>query len=163
MKIAETVTFGGSGLDRAAHIRGDAAALEAAKCDAGAQSLVLWRGKPLLRGDGRAQLVKLQMGHALFGETKVPPIFLGLEEENTPIFAHDVSGWEPEALNREEMGVFVDQTEQQHPLGPRGRCILRVAWRDGAAGCARCRAGCDGKGDVQLASLAPVLCQMRHP
>ncbi|MCF3592647.1 NAD(+) diphosphatase [Rhodobacteraceae bacterium LMO-12] len=127
MKIAETVTFGGSGLDRAAHIRGDAAALEAAKRDAGAQSLVLWRGKPLLRGDGRTQLVKLKMGHALFGETKVPPIFLGLEEENTPIFAHDVSGWEPEALNREEMGVFVDQTEQQHPLGPEDAafCELR--------------------------------------
>ena len=33
MKLAETVTFGGSGLDRAAHLRDDSAALEAARCN----------------------------------------------------------------------------------------------------------------------------------
>lgn len=127
MKIAETVTFGGSGLDRAAHIRGDAEALAAAKGDARARSMVLWRGKPMLEGEARGRLLRVNMGHALFAETKVPPIFLGLEEEEAPVFAHDVSGWEPEALAQEEMGQFVDLTEQQHPEGPQDAafCELR--------------------------------------
>jgi NAD+ diphosphatase len=35
MRLAETVTFGGSGLDRAAHLRGDAEALARAAADGG--------------------------------------------------------------------------------------------------------------------------------
>lgn len=126
MKIAETVTFGGNGLDRAAHIRGDAAALAAAKADARARSMAIWRGKPLLQGENHGRLTELGMDHVLFGETRVPPIFLGLEA-GAPIFAHDISGWEPEALDRTEMGRFVDLTEQQHPNGPQDAafCELR--------------------------------------
>ena len=48
MRIAESVTFGGSSLERAAHVRGDAAAICGlmAKPDAGV--MPIWRGKPLL-------------------------------------------------------------------------------------------------------------------
>ena len=49
VKRAEEVTFGGGGLDRAAHIRGDAAALAAAWDDPAAGVLLFWRGKPLVR------------------------------------------------------------------------------------------------------------------
>ena len=41
MKLAETVTFGGSGLDRAAHLRGTDAGVP----QPGDAAIVLWRGK----------------------------------------------------------------------------------------------------------------------
>ena len=63
MRIAETVTFGGSSLDRAAQIRRDPVALD----DALARGLVLplWRGKPLC--DGSA-LVWLPAAHPALAE-----------------------------------------------------------------------------------------------
>jgi len=127
MKIAETVTFGGNGLDRAAHIRGDAEALAAATHDPRARSLILWRGKPLLQGDGRSRLVELKMDHALCKVSLMPPIFMGIED-GAPLFAYDISSWRPEGLDREEMGRFTDMTEQMHPLGPEGAafCELRT-------------------------------------
>ena len=48
MLLAETVTFGGSGLDRAAQLRGDEAAQ--AELLARGQVLPIWRGKPLISG-----------------------------------------------------------------------------------------------------------------
>ena len=45
MKLAKTVTFGGSGLDRAAHLRGT----EAGAPQSGDAAIVLWRGKVLAR------------------------------------------------------------------------------------------------------------------
>ena len=76
MKNAEQVTFGGGGLDRAAHLRGDAAALDALKAQA--LALVLWRGKPLIAGDG---LALLPMDHPVIRAelgTSDPVVFLGL-------------------------------------------------------------------------------------
>lgn len=118
MRLAETVTFGGSGLNRAAHLRGDAEALAQVAADGRATSLVIWRGKPLFRGEARDGLARLAMNHALAATAGVPPIFLGLEEDGAPVFAHDISGWSPEDLDREGMGRFLDTTEQRHPLGP---------------------------------------------
>ena len=46
MRHAETVTFGGSGLDRAAELRGDAATLDDWIAAGKAETLVSWRGKP---------------------------------------------------------------------------------------------------------------------
>lgn len=117
MKLAETVTFGGSGLDRAADIRGDEDKLDAAMADDRARSLVIWRGKPLLSGEGRDMLVRLPMDHPLIKASRTPPIFMG-KEDDAPIFAHDISGWTPETLDRDEMGSFIDRSEQQHPDAP---------------------------------------------
>ena len=50
LKHAEQVTFGGGGLDRAAHVRSDQAALAAAWETPAARVLLMWRGKPLTRG-----------------------------------------------------------------------------------------------------------------
>ena len=44
MKLAETVTFGGSGLDRAAQLRGNLTETDISK----GQSIVIWRGKVLV-------------------------------------------------------------------------------------------------------------------
>ncbi|MEH6752136.1 MAG: NADH pyrophosphatase, partial [Paracoccaceae bacterium] len=64
MKIAETVTFGGSGLDRAAELRGDAAALTSALAAADSRTVLFWRGKPLLADgpEGRT-LARLPLSH----------------------------------------------------------------------------------------------------
>ena len=51
MKRAEQVTFGGSALNRAAHVRGDAAALAQAQAHPDAACMLLWRGKILVHGE----------------------------------------------------------------------------------------------------------------
>jgi len=48
MLLAETVTFGGSDLDRAAELRGDPAALAQMTGNPSARSILFWRGKPLM-------------------------------------------------------------------------------------------------------------------
>lgn len=107
MKIAETVTFGGSGLDRRASLRRDEAGLAAA-LRAG-QVLPVWRGKPLMAGDHPAWV---PAGHPVL-ERAGPPVFLGIDE-GVARFAADVSDWVPEAGEAVEAGFF-DPSVQHHP------------------------------------------------
>jgi NAD+ diphosphatase len=114
MKIAETVTFGGSGLDRAAPLRADPAALAV---HLGAGSVVpVWRGKPLLAGallDAPGWVAPdhpvLGLGGAL--------VFLGIDE-GVARFAQDVSAWAPEAGAEAVERGFFDPSEQRHPALP---------------------------------------------
>ena len=107
MRLAETVTFGGSGLDRAAHLRTDSEHL--ATLAVSAKFLAIWRGKPLFSEDGA--LVWLERGHpALHSATET--VFLGLDGD-TACFAQDISSWEPTVdLAPTE---FFDPTRQPHP------------------------------------------------
>ncbi|MDQ2094178.1 NAD(+) diphosphatase [Rhodalgimonas zhirmunskyi] len=118
MKLAETVTFGGSGLDRAAHLRGDDAALEALRASNGARTIVTWRGKPLFEGEARDRLARLPLDHPMLMAEGGPEMLLGLEEGGDAIFARDMSGWTPDVLDASLMGTFLDPTEQVHPDGP---------------------------------------------
>jgi NAD+ diphosphatase len=108
MRIAETVTFGGSGLDRHAALRRNGDGLAQA-LDRG-QVLPIWRGKPLIIGD---QLAWVPAGHAVLALAG-PPIFLGMDE-GTPRFAVDLSAWAPEAGADAPEAGFFDQTVQRHP------------------------------------------------
>ncbi|SFS00903.1 NAD(+) diphosphatase [Yoonia litorea] len=108
MKIAETVTFGGSGLDRAAHLRADAAGLHK---HASATTLLLWRGKPMITGD---DLVRVALDHPVLQDAVDDLVFLGLEENN-PVFAADLSGWVPASLDDSALDQFLDPSEQHHP------------------------------------------------
>lgn len=65
MKHAEQVTFGGSGLDRAAHIRNDPDRLAEIQADPEARCLLLWRGKPLVKGEALDRLALVPMSHGL--------------------------------------------------------------------------------------------------
>ena len=115
MKIAETVTFGGSALDRRAELRGDAAALKnlAERADAGV--LPFWRGKPLVAGDGdQLDLAWLSHGHEALADAAEAPVFLGFDEDR-PVWASDISRWEPEDVDLASLGLFLDPTEQRHP------------------------------------------------
>ncbi|MEM0948833.1 MAG: NAD(+) diphosphatase [Pseudomonadota bacterium] len=116
MKDAELVTFGGSGLDRAAQLRGDRAALERLLGAHGTGVLPLWRGKPLLDGPDRAPgwLDPKHPVVALGG----PLVFLGLDD-GIARFATDVSSWAPDGVS-ETVGAFFDPSEQSHPDLPDG-------------------------------------------
>lgn len=118
MRLAETVTFGGSGLDRAAHLRGDPARIAALLARPGTGVLPIWRGKPMVMGED--QLLTpgwLAPGAAVF-DGAGPPVFLGFDA-GVARFARDVSSWAPEA-GPETPDSFLDQSEQVHPLAPEG-------------------------------------------
>ena len=113
MKLAETVTFGGSGLDRAGHLRGDGAAMAALLGGPATRALPVWRGKPLfdLTGDGAAGWLRLN--HPVFRLADEAPTFLGLGQDGAH-FAYDISGWEPQEMP-DTLGAFFDPSEQRHP------------------------------------------------
>ncbi|WP_121064595.1 NAD(+) diphosphatase [Chachezhania antarctica] len=169
MKHAETVTFGGSGFDRAAHIRNDPAALEAERAHPRAAALLIWRGKPMVTGGDAPQLALVPMQHPLLssglGRTVRDPVFLGREEDGSPLFACDISGWEPEGQDLSAVGQFVDPSLQHHPafpddcvfieirramtsLSPRDAELMAMAkavisWHEIHPFCARCGAASD--------------------
>ncbi|MCV6591614.1 MAG: NADH pyrophosphatase, partial [Silicimonas sp.] len=102
MKHAETVTFGGSGLERAAHLRGDPPPGDV---------LPIWRGKVLLTAeDGLRAPIFLTADHPVFEDAVEPAIFLGLDE-GVPRYARDISAWEPED-DLGTVGAFFDPSEQ---------------------------------------------------
>lgn len=112
MKIAETVTFGGSGLDRAAQLRGDIDAQ--ARLLAGGRLMPMWRGKPALTGAGG--LVWVGPGDPVLAGG-LPVVFLGLED-GVGLFAQDISAWEPD-LTVQSTGFF-DPARQHHPALSQG-------------------------------------------
>ena len=137
MKHAETVTFGGSGLDRAAELRGDHQAIDFAITDGQADALLLWRGKPLVAAPGLDRLVRLPPDHPVLALAEMPPIFLGREETGRLVLAYDISSWMPDGLDEAQIGAFVDASEQQHPDLPEDtafaelrRIMTRLSARD---------------------------------
>ena len=129
MRIAETVTFGGSALDRAAELRGDGAAMASLRTNPDSRAVALWRGKPLIEdtppdktGRPGAALVRLPMSHPVFNEAgDAAPVFLG-REDGLALFAYDLSGWEPEGVDSAAFNSFLDRSEQHHPsLSPMQR------------------------------------------
>ncbi len=118
MKHAETVTFGGSGLDRAADLRANPDALRFARGLGDARSILIWRGKPLVTGEHRDQLVRLPMSHPLIANgpdgNTAEPILLG-REDGAPCFATDISSWHPQDQDTASLNQFLDPSEQHHP------------------------------------------------
>jgi len=108
MKNAESVTFGGSGLDRAAEMRGDSDALAARDT---ARACVFWRGKILL--DANDRVMRLRMTHAILQDRSDDLIFLGRENEQL-LFAADISRWLPEGFDPDAPISFLDDTRHVH-------------------------------------------------
>ncbi len=119
MKIAETVTFGGSGLNRAAELRSDAQTLSKSK---NARTMVIWRGKPLVCDDA---LVWLPLDHAILS-ADMPRVFLGLRDSGDPIFATDMSVWVPQEDQSAELDTFLDPSLQQHHDLPDGQVFTEL-------------------------------------
>lgn len=125
MKFAELVTFGGTGFDRAAHLRADPAKLEALMAGPEARILPVWRGKPLLRGERERELVFLPTGHKVLNAARNGPVFLGLEG-GLAYFAQDISTWEVPELNKAQIGAFIDDSEQHHPDLPQSQVFAEL-------------------------------------
>lgn len=94
--------YTGGTLDRAAHLRGDDAWLQAARQSQESRFTLVWRGKALIaEGDPMAAYVRQP---ALEG----PWVFLGLQD-GAPVFALDVSEHEAPLAQLPEMpAAFVD-------------------------------------------------------
>ena len=120
MKLAETVTFGGSGLDRAAELRGDRDALGRLQQSVAARSIVFWRNKPMVLPHGDVlELVRVPMDHPLVVGVQAEPLFLG-REGDAGLWAVDLAGWEPENVDEAAINTFLDPTRQSHPDAPQG-------------------------------------------
>jgi NAD+ diphosphatase len=113
MKDAEAVTFAAATLDRAAHLRGDAAAQAALVADPRALCLPFWRGRPLL--DVRAGLALGWLGaaHPVVAAEGGPSIFLGLDA-GAPRFARDLADWAGPEGGDERPAGFVDDRRARH-------------------------------------------------
>ncbi|WP_338064496.1 NAD(+) diphosphatase [Paramylibacter kogurei] len=155
MKHAETVTFGGSGFDRAAHLRETSATV---LCETSARFTLIWRGKPLIDTRDHS-LVYLDAGHPMVAEHRETALFLGLHEKS-PLFAIDISHWQDPNLDVDQMKAFLDQSQNHHPDFPEHQlfCELRgtmslltprdaelaatkrglFAWQQGHKYCPRC-------------------------
>ena len=125
MQIAETVTFGGSNLDRAAELRTDATALSSLKNDPASRAIALWRGKPLIQKERPAHLVRLPMTHPILEDASADTIFLG-REDGAGRFAIDLSDWTPADLDQSQLGGFADSTEQSHPSLSEGEVFAEL-------------------------------------
>ena len=124
---AQEFAFAASGLDRAAEMRRDQAALQKMQRDPNARALIFWRSKPLIdrTADG-PRLLRVAMDHPLvFADA--PLIFLGRSVgDKAPIFACDISIWEPEEEFDAYGSAFVDPTEQSHPDAPETARFLEI-------------------------------------
>src|SRR6056297_4154092 len=126
MRRAEQVTFGGSGLDRADDLRGDAGAIGAAVAEGRARAVVVWRGKPLLAAGTLDRLIYVAADHPVLARYHVPPILLGRDESGELILAHDISAWVPPGLAPDQLDTFLDATEQVHPDLPEGSAFAEL-------------------------------------
>lgn len=113
MQLFDNVTFGPSGLDRAAHLRGQNQMDEVLAGRAEGAAILMWRGKPLLEGGAERRLVRLPLTHEILQDCPTP-ILLGKEGDQL-CFAFDLSAWTPEQSMDEG---FIDLSEQCHPLLP---------------------------------------------
>ena len=114
MRIAESVTFGGGGLDRAEDLRRHPDLLAALP----ARILPLWRGKPAMRGGALAW----QGGQAFADHGH--PVLIG-RAGGAALFARDVSALEIGDM-AEEVGAFRDASRQTHPDLPEGAAFTEL-------------------------------------
>lgn len=117
MRDAEAVTFAGGSLDRAAHLRSDPDAQAELARLPGARCLAFWSEKPLLDVSQGARLCWLPPGHDVFAPAAEAPIFLGLRDADTPLFARAIPDWQP-SDTATGPAPFLDQTRARHPALP---------------------------------------------
>lgn len=112
MRHGEEVTFGGSGLNRAAELRGDAGRM--AELLSTGRVLPVWRGKPLVVAGTALGWVCADSPVLRDGAR---PVFLGLQEGGA-CFAQDISAWVPTLASDPTGSGFFDAQRQAHPALP---------------------------------------------
>ncbi len=115
MQQDESVTFGAGLLERAAHLRADPQRLRAMLAAAGPAVLPFWHGKVLLGSGAPAVPVLLEPAHPALTHAREPPLFLGCSD-GRPVFAADISAWEPPAGSvPRDRTAFLDTSRQPLP------------------------------------------------
>lgn len=125
MKLAETVTFGGSGLDRAGEVRANPEFVSAARADPKSRAVLFWRGKPLIDKSNPATIVRLALDHAVLKDAHPDAVLLGREGGHA-VFAFDLSPWTPVDLENSMLGGFLDPSEQTHPSLEEGQVFAEL-------------------------------------
>jgi len=110
MRLAEQITFGGGGIDRAAHLRANGPELSRLWSDETTCAVPIWRGKPLCAPDGVGWMAPT---HPVIEAHRENALFLG-RIGGAARFAIDLSAWEPPEMPA-TLGAFQDPSEQQHP------------------------------------------------
>jgi len=158
MRHAEYATFGGSNLDRADDLRGDAEAIEAAVAKGRAQALVFWQGRPLVAAEDRTRVICVPPTHPVLARHAGPRVLLGRDSAGDLILAHDISDWAPEDWDETDPdvpdpvhpdlpagGTFADLRRVMTRLSPRDAELAATAralfgWHQSHRFCARCGA-----------------------
>jgi NAD+ diphosphatase len=132
--------YTGGTLNRAAHLREDAAWIDAALADAATRFVVFWDGKTLIEGMVRRAPAAFPVARP---RADVTAIFLGLQD-GVPFFAADLSGVEnPYALVDAGESEFTDMRAMTGALNPDDATILATAramlyWQSKTRFCAVC-------------------------
>lgn len=126
MRYAESVTFGGSGLNRAAELRNPEAQVELLAQN-NARVTFFWRGKPLFEGENNKnlRLAWVDLHHEFMTYQLGSLIFLGLDEGDIPLFLADVSKWSPGDLP-DTLNDFLDPSVQTHPAFRNGEYFAEL-------------------------------------
>jgi NAD+ diphosphatase len=117
--------FCGTWDSRAAEMRNDPARIAALRADKSARVLPVWRGKPHLGADG---LGWVAADHPCLIHAGADWVYLG-QWQDRPCFAADISGWEPDAIDRAALAMFLDPSQQIWPGAEAGQHFgeLRLA------------------------------------
>ena len=118
MLAANQLTFERDGLERAAHLRGNAQEIARLRADKDARAIVIWQGRPLMQGTDTRTLARLPLDHPMLAAGTGEEVFLGLGPHG-PLFATDLAGWSPDT-DAPEAGGFFDDSEIRHPAAPAG-------------------------------------------
>lgn len=108
--------FGDEWQTRATKRRADRQDLRPRAHDRDSRILPMWRGKPNLGEEG---LGWVEPDHPMLKGVSLPYLFLG-QHDGREVFAADISGWEPKALDRTALAMFTDTSVQVHPDAPKG-------------------------------------------
>ncbi len=117
--------FGDAWQSRNAAYRTDPSALSSSLNDPQTRILPVWRGKPHLAAEG---LSWATVADPILAHAHQPFLYLG-QDGNRDVFAADISGWEPDVLDRAALAMFTDTSIQIHPDAPKGAYFgeLRLA------------------------------------
>lgn len=113
--MSTEIAFAGAWQARCAELRKDNATLAALLARSDTRILPLWRGKPQFAlDDAHGRLGWVDPGAPCLHDAPRPMLFLG-KHDNRARFAADISGWEPDALDRAAMAMFRETTIQHYP------------------------------------------------
>jgi NAD+ diphosphatase len=117
----EKLGFQNFAFNRAAELR---TARNGPMPSANASSIILWRGKALIDQDTFA-LIRVTADHPILAASTVAPIFLGIDG-GIEVYAHDISGWEPENHTPPDPVALFDEIVERHPSTPENQIFTEL-------------------------------------